>query len=389
MSLSEGATALKYRIGRKLGAGAFGVVWMAQDLESGDPVAIKVLLKPASSPGDHVARFKREAENLRRIQSDYVAKLIDFVDDPEHGLMIVMEYIEGDLLTDVLLETSLSLPEAIELGIHISQGLVDMHGAGVIHRDVKPSNIMIRPLETGRQRAVIFDLGLSRFSADVHVHSNEPSSMDVTATAAKVALGTPAFMAPEQVLDAKTATAASDVYAAGVVLFLAASGRFPFEGEEREIARKKILEEAPKLELGRIDRLTLQYAKVIGKAVKRRPEERYQRASELHDELLALRDLAATMPPPRAVSLSPYPPTVEAQKPWTPAMPVSKSSGMLPAFMMQPESASRSQPPLLVHSDGTALTPSRPKFAASGWGLALLIAVFLVALAAWLAYAVT
>lgn len=382
MAIDTGIEVGKYRIGRKLGAGAFGAVWMAENRETGEPVAIKVLLKSASSPGDHVARFKREAENLKRVQSDHVAKMIEFIDTPEHGLLIVMEFIEGDLLTDVLLDTVLSLPEAIELGIHIMQGLVDMHAAGVIHRDIKPSNVIIRPLDTGKQRAVIFDLGLSRFSANVHVTGNDESSMDLTATASKVALGTPAFMAPEQVLDAKTATAASDVYAAGVVLYLAASGRFPFEGDERDVARLKLMEEAPKIELNRIDRLSLQYAKVIAKAIRKRPEERYQRAQELYDELVALRELSSSMPAP-SKRFSPYPPTLEAEGGWNPSTPRNKSSsGLLPAISMTPEGAPRSQPPLLMQR----AIDDRPS---STWMYLLIFALVLLGLAALFAYAIT
>jgi eukaryotic-like serine/threonine-protein kinase len=382
MPLEIGTEALQYRIVRKLGAGAFGAVWMAENRETGAPVAIKVLLKP-SGTGEQVSRFRREAENLRRVKSDHVGQLIEFLETPEHGLMIVMEFIEGDLLTDVLLDTVLSIPEAIELGIHITQGLVDMHEAGVIHRDIKPSNVMIRPLENGQQRAVIFDLGLSRFSPDVHVLNDDNSSRDVTATASKVALGTPAFMAPEQVLDAKTATGASDVYATGVVLYLAASGRFPFEGDERDIARRKLMEEAPKIELGRIDRLSLQYAKVIAKAVRRRPEERYQRASELHAELLELRELVKTMPPPVSRSFSPYPPNVEAQQGWNPSAAKGKSSsGFLPAFSQQPEKAPRSQPPLLVQRPESRVASAR-------WTLLVIVVVAILSLAALFAYAVT
>lgn len=315
MTLHEGSQIGSYVVERRLGAGAFGAVWLAHHEHSGDVVAIKTLLRTQGNAAiDHVSRFKREAMNLRRVQSDYVAKLIDFVVDDTHGMFLVMEYIEGELLSDILQETNLSLPEVVELGIHLARGLADMHAAGVIHRDIKPANIMIRPLPNGMQRAVIFDLGLSRFNPAVPVEPDDNSSADVTATASRVAIGTPAYMAPEQILDAKRAVEASDIYAVGVVLYLAASGSHPFVGDEREIANRKLMEEAPVIDIG-LDQVGIRFADMVARAIRRRPDARYQKADQLLQELDHLRTLALDRPPPSVYPESLAPPRSSVRPP--------------------------------------------------------------------------
>lgn len=302
MSLEVGARVGDYTIERELGAGAFGTVFAARHVENGGLVAIKVL---KSKSGDQVSRFKREAASLRRIQSDYVGRFIDFIVDPNEGMLIVMEYIEGELLAEVLRDTNLSIDEAIELGVHLAQGMADMHAVGVIHRDIKPSNIMIRPLDSGMQRAVIFDLGLSRFNPAIAA-PEDASTADVTQTASRVAIGTPGYMAPEQILDARQATEQSDIYALGVVLYRAVSGQLPFMGSDGEIARKKLLEEAPPLKLGRNDPVAKRLEGLINRCIKRRPEDRFSAAHDFVSELLTLRAFATQQEPIRTMP-SPYP----------------------------------------------------------------------------------
>lgn len=306
MTLFEGAQLEDYVIERRLGAGAFGAVWGAIHQKTGERVAIKTLLRTSGGTAvDHVARFRREAVNLRRVESEYVARLIDFIVDDTHGMLLIMEYIDGELLSDVLQETNLSLVEAIELGIHLARGLSDMHAVGVIHRDIKPSNIMIRSLPNGMQRAVIFDLGLSRFNPTEPLAPDDNSSADVTATASRVAIGTPAYMAPEQILDARRSTEASDIYGTGVVLYLAVSGRHPFVGDERTIANQKLMSEALPVDIGRLDALGMGFTDVISKCIRRRPDERFPNGPALLHALDELRTLALSQPQGSSISVAP------------------------------------------------------------------------------------
>jgi serine/threonine-protein kinase len=386
MSLTEGERVGPYRVGRKLGAGAFGGVWLCEHAETHEPVAIKALTPSLAKSRDAATRFRREGANLQRIRSDYVGRFIETLEDERHGILLVMEFLEGDLLSDILEQTVLSVPEALELGIHIASGLVDMHQAGIIHRDIKPANIMLRPLENGLQRAVIFDLGLSRFVSS-EPNSAPPNALEITAS--RVTVGTVGFMAPEQVIDGHNATERSDVYAAGVVLYIATSGYLPFDGEDREIAHRKLSEEAPKLNLGRIDRLNLEFVRVVSKAIRRRPAERYLSAQELLNELLVLRELAASMPSPRPSPFPPADPHAPPMPQFPPQGPVRrptpKSYGSFPALMpLAPESVSRTS--ALVTRSLPAEPEERGGFP---FGPVLAVVVALAIAAAVVYYAIT
>src|SRR5262249_41207257 len=154
---------------------------------------------------------------------------------------------DGELLSDLLDGFTLSIEETVDLAIHIVTGVRDLHAAGIIHRDLKPANIMLRPLPDGERRAVIFDLGLSR--SERTGAEEEPKSI----TASAMTIGTLMCMAPEQVVNAHDATIRSDLYAVGAILYRAIAGRFPFEGDDHTLARRKLIEEAPPLDTGRID----------------------------------------------------------------------------------------------------------------------------------------
>src|SRR5512139_1921425 len=236
----------RFRLGRIVGAGGMGEVWAAEDLESGARVALKRLLPAAAKHHEVVARFKREAFLLGRVKSDYVARVIDFVDDETFGLVLVMEFIEGPSLAHILEERTLTVEEAVDLAVDLLHALCDLHDAKIVHRDLKPGNIIMRPLP-GRPRAVIVDFGISRLLAS--------EGEEVTGiTRANIALGTVEYMAPEQILSSRDVTPITDIYAVGVILFRAVKGHHAF-GDRRgeELARAKLIEEAPPLDISRTD----------------------------------------------------------------------------------------------------------------------------------------
>lgn len=268
--------------------GGMGEVWQGEHLSIGCPVAMKTLLPAAAINHEVVARFKREAYFLGRLRSDHVARILDFVEDDEYGLVLVMEYVEGDSLAQVLQKRKLTFEEAVEIGTDVTTALCELHAVKIVHRDLKPGNIILRKLPEGGTRAVIVDFGVSRLLSDAGRDEETLTGI----TKADMALGTLEYMAPEQVLNSRDVTQASDVYALGAMMYRAISGRHIFGNNvtDEVLARKKLLEEAPALGLARTDEFGKRFEAVITKAVKRRPSERYHQASEMLVELGPVRD---------------------------------------------------------------------------------------------------
>jgi serine/threonine-protein kinase len=292
MDLSPRAViAGRYRVDTKVGAGGMGEVWLGEHLAVGVRVAVKTLLPAASMNHEVVARFKREAYILGRIRSDHVARVVDFVADDAYGLVLVMEFVEGEPLSRLLQERALTVEEGIELAFGLASALKDLHAASIIHRDLKPGNVMMQPLPDGRRRAVVVDFGVSRLMADKDKDEDE----EITGiTRADMAVGTIEYMAPEQILNSRSVTPGSDIYAAGAMLFRSCAGRHVYGNvaSDTELAQKKLTTEAPALPMQRTDKLAEGFAKVVARMVKRRPSERYKTAGEVLEDLLPLRAMA-------------------------------------------------------------------------------------------------
>ena len=188
----------RYRIDARVGAGGMGEVWLGEHLAIGMKVAIKTLLAAAAYDQEVVARFRREANLLGRIRSDHVARVVDFIQDPQVGLVLVMEYIEGLPLSKTLHQRRLSVEEAIDLGCDVIGALCDLHRAHIIHRDMKPGNIIMEPQPNGKYRGIVVDFGMGR------IESTAGEDLEQTnLTRADMALGTLEYMAPEQILNSR------------------------------------------------------------------------------------------------------------------------------------------------------------------------------------------
>lgn len=292
MDLSPGAViAGRYRVDTKVGAGGMGEVWAGEHIGIGVRVAIKTLLPAAALNNEVVARFRREALLLGKIRSDHVARVVDFVQDDAYGLVLVMEFVEGDPLSRILQEKTLDVDETIELGVGIASALKDLHKANIIHRDLKPGNIIMAPLPDGRRRAVVVDFGVSRLMSDKSKDEDE----ELTGiTRADMAVGTIEYMAPEQILNSRNVTPGSDIYAAGAILFRGAAGRHIFGNvaSDAQLAQQKLTTESPPLPLQRSDKAAEGLARVVAKMLKRRPSERYKSADDVLADLFPVRDLA-------------------------------------------------------------------------------------------------
>ena len=212
----------RYRIERVLGEGGMGVVLAAEHLMLGERVAVKLLLPEAAQIPEVVPRFQREARAAAKIQSEHVARVMDVGALEDGRPYLVMEYLEGrDLAAELEARGPLPIEEAVEYVLQAGVGVAAAHALGIVHRDLKPSNLFLARLPNNRSLVKVLDFGIAKHT--------DARSADITSTFS--ALGSAAYMSPEQLRMAKSVDARTDVWAFGVVLFELLTGRMPFEGE--------------------------------------------------------------------------------------------------------------------------------------------------------------
>lgn len=294
----------RFRIERRIAAGAMGEVWQGVHCELQLRVAIKTLRRDMIANHEVVTRFAREAYLLGRIQSDHVVRVLDFVRDRRLGPVLVTELVDGPSLASMLEARRLNVEEGIDLAVHLLSGLRELHRARVVHRDVKPANILMRPLGDGEHRAVFVDLGVSRLVPDV---SRSDECLTEITTADR-AVGTVEYMAPEQILSSRNVTAAADLYSVGAILYRAVAGDHAFaEVHGVDLMKRKLSAPAPALRTGRSDRVAKGFEEVVARALAGPPSERYELADEMLADVSLLRD-AARRAAKTARSVPPPPP---------------------------------------------------------------------------------
>jgi len=362
-----------------------GEVFSGEHLAVGVKVALKRLLVAAAESHEVVARFKREAVLLGKIRSDHVARVLDFVTDETFGLILVMEFIEGDPLSKILGARTLSVEETIDLGADISAALVDLHRHHIVHRDLKPGNIIWQTLPNGQHRAVIVDFGVSRALSQGGEEDEEMTGI----TRADMALGTIEYMAPEQILNSRDVTPASDIYALGAILFRAHAGKHVFgDVYDAELAKKKIWTDPPSLQTGRSDKLSRSLEAVVNRTLVRSPKKRYAQAEEVLAELNMLRDLIKaasfdidTMTTRDNSAILEALAVAEAKKGEPATIPQGPASAREATPASNPQSGPTSAPAHSSGSLGAATTPIRqePRVAKRGVSTAIALLGILVA----------
>ncbi|WP_030172494.1 serine/threonine-protein kinase [Streptomyces sp. NRRL S-813] len=203
----------RYRVERRLGTGAFGTVWLAHDDELQAPVAVKVLAENWSHRLDVRERFLSEARLLRKADSPLVAQVHDIGELPDGRPYFVMEYADGGTLADLLAADPPPVPEALRLTALAARGAQALHEAGVVHRDVKPSNILLRTAPDGTRRVLLADLGLAKSLAE--------------ASGLTLAAGSAGYRPPEQAEPGAGIDARADVYSLGAVGYQLVTGTVP------------------------------------------------------------------------------------------------------------------------------------------------------------------
>ncbi len=273
-----GRTIAGYQLLKRLGAGAHAAVYEARPLAGGNAAAVKMLTREAAQDHENIQRFTREAELAASLDHPHVVRV--FGHGEERGIhWMAMELIVGSSLEDILdTKGRLEWKAACHLIQQIAHALVYLADRDIIHRDVKPANILL----TRNGTAKLADFG---FAKDVHGASAETAQGGLTM--AGMSMGSPAYMAPEQVLDAKTATAKSDLYGLGASLYHAVCGDTPFTGKNAYQVMEAVLRESPTPPRHLVADLPEGICALLEWVLAKEPDDRPRDADQFAQELTA------------------------------------------------------------------------------------------------------
>jgi tetratricopeptide (TPR) repeat protein/tRNA A-37 threonylcarbamoyl transferase component Bud32/TolB-like protein len=291
----------RYRVVRFIARGGMGEVYEVEDLELRERVALKTIRAEVARDEVTVERFRREIQLARKVTHPNVCRIFDVA---FHGglIFLTMELLEGETLGHRLRRAGrMSIAEALPIARQMADALQAAHQAGIIHRDLKPGNVVLTE-GRGGLRAVVTDFGLARLEAG----ETSPHTPDLTVQAGVV--GTPAYLAPEQV-EGKEITSAVDVYALGVVLYEMATGVVPFTGETAISVAIRRLREPPPSPRVHVADLDARWESAILKCLEKEPSGRFATAPE------AIQALQAPAAIPAIPSIAPDPPIAEKPAP--------------------------------------------------------------------------
>ncbi|HEX4512876.1 MAG TPA: serine/threonine-protein kinase [Polyangiaceae bacterium] len=347
----------KYRLSRVIGQGGMGVVVVATHAQLDERVAIKLLLPEALQNAETVARFQREARAAVRIKSEHVARVIDVgtVDyDPHVGAQLqaelgvplapgapfmVMEYLEGQDLSGVLRASGpLSVADAVAYLAQAIEAIAEAHSLGIIHRDLKPSNLFLTRRPDGTPLVKVLDFGISK--------ANGPNMTDAGMTTTSAVLGSPMYMAPEQMIASREVDGRTDVWSLGVVLYQLLTGRGPFNGTTMTELCARILQEphAP-MRATRPD-VPFELETVVARCLEKDRVRRFASVADLAEAIAPFGGQGAAMSAERARRLIPRTERASAIPHVTPAQPLPATMVAMPYAATNPSwSATRARAP--------------------------------------------
>src|SRR5262245_23332225 len=269
--------AAKYRLEKVAGEGGMGIVYAAEHLVLKQRVAVKVLLPDAAQSEAVVERFAREARAAAKINSEHVARVLDAGTLPNGALFLVMEFLEGcDLEELVELQSTLSVKEVVDYLIQALEGLAHAHAANIIHRDLKPANLFLGCRPDGSNAIKLLDFGISKTTR------SKPEDKRLTG---QHVLGSPVYMSPEQLRNSDDIDGRADIWSIGVVLYEMIAGDPPFDGDGVGEIFAAILEKEPVPLAERSPKVPKELSDIVTKCLRRDPNERWDDAGQLASAL--------------------------------------------------------------------------------------------------------
>jgi predicted Ser/Thr protein kinase len=259
----------RYQIDEVIGRGSMGFVFAARDLRADRPVAIKFLRRPPLGGEDAVERFAREARAVMKLKSERVPRIFDVGNTDDGVPYIVMERLQGEELGAAIARGPLPAGPAIDIVLQSCEVLGEAHDAGIVHRDIKPANLFI----TREGMLKVLDFGIAKFLS---------GAPDGAATLAFTMLGSPYYMAPEQVVGDRDIDGRADLWSLGVVLHEMLTGEVPFRGQSLKDVCHAVLHDEPAISAGAL-------GAVIARCLRKNPRDRYASAWELARDLAPLR----------------------------------------------------------------------------------------------------
>jgi len=269
-----------YRVLGKLGGGGMGVVYEAEDLKLGRHVALKFIPENLTGDPKSMERFTREARAASLLNHPNICTIHGIEENNGHPF-IVMERLEGESLKQAIAGHAMDVEKVLDIGVQVGDALIASHSKNIVHRDIKPANIFLTP---GGQVKVL-DFGLAKL---VHNLGEDDDAADNSLTAVGVIPGTAVYMSPEQARS-ETVDPRSDLFSFGVVLYEMATGKKPFTGANSLVTLNAVLHDKPVPPRELNPKIPIELEGIIGKAMEKDRNHRYQSAAEMKSDLALLK----------------------------------------------------------------------------------------------------